>query len=77
MLLGASGLVGQECLRLLVDDETCSRVVVLARRPLQPQQKVLKVEEHLIDFAQLGSCGVFFDVDQVICALAACATIWL
>jgi len=42
---------------------------VLARRPLPPQQKALKVEEHVIDFAQLASCGAFFDVDQVMCAL--------
>lgn len=69
VLIGATGLVGQECLRLLIDDETFSRVVVLARRPLQAQQKALKVEEHVIDFAELGSCGAFFDIDQVICAL--------
>ena len=42
---------------------------MLVRRPLQAQQKALKVEEHVIDFAELGSCGAFFDVDQVICAL--------
>jgi uncharacterized protein YbjT (DUF2867 family) len=43
--------------------------VVIARRPLSNQQKSLKVEEHVVDFAQLASCGSFFDVDQVICAL--------
>lgn len=69
MLIGATGLVGKECLRLLIDDDTCSRVVVLARRSLPAQQKALKVEEHVIDFEDLGSCGAFFDVDQVICAL--------
>lgn len=42
---------------------------MLARRPLQAPQKALKVEEHIVDFAQLASCGAFFDVDQVICAL--------
>jgi Predicted nucleoside-diphosphate-sugar epimerases len=61
--------VGQECLRLLIDDETCSHVVVITRRPLSDQQRALKVEEHVIDFSQLASCGSFFDVDQVICAL--------
>ena len=69
LLLGATGLVGQECLRLLIDDDTCARVAVISRRPLTPQQKALKVEEHVVDFAQLASCGSFFDVDQVICAL--------
>ena len=69
LLLGATGLVGQECLRLLIEDDSCSRVVVLTRRPLPPQQMALKVEEHVLDFAQLASCGAFFDVDQVICAL--------
>lgn len=69
MLLGATGLVGQECLRLLIDDESVSRVVVLTRRPTLPALAALKVEEHIIDFADLASCGAFFDVDQVICAL--------
>jgi Predicted nucleoside-diphosphate-sugar epimerases len=69
MLLGATGLVGQECLRLLIEDDSVSRVVVLARRPLLPSLSALKVEEHVIDFADLASCGAFFDVDQVICAL--------
>jgi Predicted nucleoside-diphosphate-sugar epimerases len=69
MLLGATGLVGQECLRLLIDDESVSRVVVLSRRAILSSLKALKVEEHVIDFAELASCGVFFDVDQVICAL--------
>lgn len=69
MLLGATGLVGQECLRLLIEDDSVSRVVVLARRPLLPSLSALKVEEHVIDFAELASCGAFFDVDQVICAL--------
>lgn len=54
---------------MLIDDETCTRIVVLARRALSPQQKALKVEEHVVDFAQLASYGSFFDVDQVICAL--------
>lgn len=69
MLLGATGLVGQECLRLLIADDSCTRVVVIARRPLPDQQKALKVEEHVVDFAELASCGSFFGVDQVICAL--------
>lgn len=69
LLLGATGLVGQECLRLLIDDETCARIVVITRRPLPAQQKALKVEEHVVDFTQIASCGSFFAVDQVICAL--------
>jgi uncharacterized protein YbjT (DUF2867 family) len=69
LLLGATGLVGQECLRLLVEDETVSRVVVITRRPLSEQQNALKVEDHVVDFSQLASCGAYFDVDQVICAL--------
>jgi uncharacterized protein YbjT (DUF2867 family) len=69
MLLGATGLVGQECLRLLIEDDSVSRVVVLARRAILPSLKALKVEEHVVNFDDLASCGAFFDVDQVICAL--------
>jgi uncharacterized protein YbjT (DUF2867 family) len=70
MLLGATGLVGQECLRLLIEDDSVVRVVVVSRRAILPSLAALKVEEHVIDFGDLASCGAFFDgVDQVICAL--------
>jgi uncharacterized protein YbjT (DUF2867 family) len=68
LLLGATGLVGGECLRLLQAHEAFGRIVVLTRRPLDVQVGD-KVEQHVIKFEQLTSASMFFGVDQIICAL--------
>lgn len=68
MLLGASGLVGRELLRLLCAETIVDRVVVLARRPINaPDDPKLRVE--VVDFDALESRGDLFAVDQIFCAL--------
>ena len=69
LLLGATGLVGRECLRLLVESDAFSKVVVLARRPLGGDVASPKVEAHVVDFDHLTAAAPFFDVDRIICAL--------
>lgn len=69
LLLGATGLVGSECLRLLLEDEAVARVVVLSRRALNPEITSSKLELHLVDFEHLTTQAQRFDVDQIICAL--------
>jgi uncharacterized protein YbjT (DUF2867 family) len=69
LLLGATGLVGRECLRLLVENDAFSKVVVLARRPLGGDLAGPKVEAHVVDFDHLTAAAPFFDVDKIICAL--------
>jgi uncharacterized protein YbjT (DUF2867 family) len=69
LLVGATGLVGRDCLRLLVAEPAISRVVVLARRPLPPAALAPKVEVRILDFDRLESAGVFPAVDAVLCAL--------
>ncbi len=69
LLLGATGLVGRECLRLLVENDTFARVVVLTRRPLGSDLASPKVEAHVVDFDHLTAAAAFFGVDQIICAL--------
>lgn len=72
LLCGATGLVGGECLRLLLADPVFQRVVVLTRRPLtgdmhdgtQP-----RLEQHVIDFARLDAHSHLFQTDTIICAL--------
>lgn len=68
LLLGATGLVGRQCLRLLLKDEGVSTIRVLARRPLAEADHP-KVEFHLTDFADLAAHPEWFAVDQVLCAL--------
>lgn len=69
LLLGASGLVGGECLRLLSNDDAFDRVVVLTRRPLDSTVVSPKIEAHVVNFDHLTAAARFFAVDQIICAL--------
>ena len=69
LIVGATGLVGGECLRLLLDDPTVSRVVALARRPLPASVKSPKLEACLTDFDRLVEQTSLFRVQQVVCAL--------
>lgn len=68
MVLGATGLVGRECLRLLLDDPSVTRVVALVRRPLSDSTPA-KLRVEVVDFERLASRGDLFAVDQIFCAL--------
>ncbi len=67
MLVGATGLVGGECLHLLQQDPSVQRIVVLARRPLVDAPS--KAEVHVVGFDRLDDHAPLFAVDQVMCAL--------
>lgn len=67
LLLGATGLVGRELLRLLLDDAFFSRVVVLARRPSGHRHP--KLEEHVFELDEMAEHAELFAVDDVFCAL--------
>jgi uncharacterized protein YbjT (DUF2867 family) len=69
LLLGATGLVGSHCLRLLASDPAFSRVVVLTRRALPVEQASRSVEPHVVDFDNLAGHPELFRVDQILCAL--------
>lgn len=69
LLAGATGLVGRECLRLLLGDPAIARIEVLARRPLSPDVRSPKLSTHIIDFDHLNEYDELFDVDAIICAL--------
>jgi uncharacterized protein YbjT (DUF2867 family) len=69
LLLGATGLVGSHCLRLLASDPAFDRVVVLTRRPLPRELVRERVEAHVVDFDNLAAHSALFGVDQVMCAL--------
>jgi uncharacterized protein YbjT (DUF2867 family) len=69
MVLGATGLVGRECVRLLLDDPSVARVVALTRRPLSDDVAPTKLRVEVVDFDRLASRGDLFAVDQIVCAL--------
>ena len=78
VLVGATGLVGGECLRLLLADPFFTRVVVLARRPL-PRVSFgpapggfldsPKLAAHVVDFGHPDAHAELLAADQLICAL--------
>ncbi|WP_420475507.1 oxidoreductase [Noviherbaspirillum sp. ST9] len=67
LLAGATGLVGGLCLQRLLADPVFTRVVVLARRPVDTSHP--KLEQHVVDFARLDEARALFKVDKMICAL--------
>jgi uncharacterized protein YbjT (DUF2867 family) len=69
MLVGATGLVGRECLRLLLADNAFGRIVVVTRRPLSPAVQSPKLETHVVDFAHLNEYDALFKVDAILCAI--------
>jgi uncharacterized protein YbjT (DUF2867 family) len=69
LLLGATGLVGSHCLRLLATDPAFDRVVAATRRPLPRELTQGNVEPHVVDFDNLAAHASLFRVDQIICAL--------
>lgn len=48
VIVGATGLVGNSLVHLLLNDDRFSKIIVFLRRPLERQHT--KLEEHVIDF---------------------------
>jgi uncharacterized protein YbjT (DUF2867 family) len=71
-LFGATGLVGRECLHLLLAHAEFTRVVVCVRRPITlevPPAQRAKLELQVIDFERLAQAAELLAVDQILCAL--------
>ena len=69
MVVGATGLVGRECLRLLLADNAVGRIVAVTRRPLSPDVRSPKLETHVIDFDHLNEYDSLFNVNAILCTL--------
>jgi uncharacterized protein YbjT (DUF2867 family) len=69
LLAGATGLVGGECLRLLLASPAYSRVIVVTRRSLAKAVASPKLREVCVDFAQLERVRDQLRADHVFCAL--------
>ena len=67
LLVGATGLVGQQCLRLLTQDPAVGSVRVLVRRPLAVDSP--KVQVCVADFDRLETHADWLAADWVFCAL--------
>ncbi len=67
LLVGATGLVGQQCLRILTQDPAVGTVRALVRRPLPVDSP--KVQVCVADFDRLEAHADWLAADWVFCAL--------
>lgn len=68
-ILGATGLVGQECVRHFGASRHFKRVHALARRPVEMPAGSSSVESHVIDHDALDRSAAVLRVSHVVCAL--------
>ena len=66
MLVGASGLVGQQVLRQALADPGISRLTAPTRKPLAPAHRL---DNPVVDFEGLPADVAWWKVDAVICTL--------
>ncbi|MFA4839207.1 MAG: oxidoreductase [Candidatus Neomarinimicrobiota bacterium] len=69
LLLGATGLVGSDCLKLLLADETFGEIAVLTRRPLTNAESNPRLREQIVDFDHPESFAGSIRSEIVVCAL--------
>jgi uncharacterized protein YbjT (DUF2867 family) len=67
LLIGATGLVGNELLHRLLESEQYRKVVTLTRKQLGVVNE--KLEQHVINFNDLDKYEDLFSVDVVFCTL--------
>ncbi|MEO6046590.1 MAG: oxidoreductase [Candidatus Kapaibacterium sp.] len=67
LIVGATGLVGRNCLELLLETERYSGVVALVRRDLPMKHPRLTV--HIIDFDRLEESRALLKADDIFCCL--------
>ena len=69
LVAGATGLVGRECVDLLLAHPAFTRITALVRRPLgnEIESERLKIER--VDFERLGDRPEVFGVNSIVCAL--------
>src|SRR5919204_4386517 len=69
LLVGATGLVGRECVRQFAAHPAFERVVAVVRRPLPSDLRLPKVQEHIVEFDHLAEHAELFRVTHVLSAL--------
>ena len=67
LVLGASGLVGQELVKVLVESKEFDRITLLVRKELKINNT--KINEIVIDFDKMEEYKEEFNVDIVFCTL--------
>ncbi|MGG3466979.1 oxidoreductase [Neobacillus pocheonensis] len=67
LILGASGLIGSELQKTLIEQNNYKKIHLLIRRPIEILDS--RVEPHFVDFEQLEEYSELFRVTDVFCTL--------
>jgi uncharacterized protein YbjT (DUF2867 family) len=67
LVLGATGLIGKELVKILSENGHYQKVHLLVRRPIQVESEICEV--HIIDFDKLNQYNELFKVTDVFCCL--------
>jgi uncharacterized protein YbjT (DUF2867 family) len=71
IVIGATGLIGSNLVRLLIEAEHVGRIIVITRRAIKYASE--KVENHVINFAQIGDHRDLFVGDILFSCLGTTA----
>lgn len=69
VIVGASGLVGQECVRAFAAHHRVERVTAIVRRPLPQALQLPRVTECVVDFDRLDLSAHCLAATHIVCAL--------
>jgi uncharacterized protein YbjT (DUF2867 family) len=69
LLLGATGLVGGECLTLFLEKDQYKKIVILTRSPLRSVIHDERIDQHIIDFESLNEYRHLMKADHVVSSL--------
>lgn len=67
LVLGATGLIGKELVRILLENGQYEKIQLLVRRPVEFNNK--KCDTHIVNFDELHKYSALFQVDDVYCCL--------
>jgi uncharacterized protein YbjT (DUF2867 family) len=67
LILGATGLVGNELVNILIQQKVYEKIHIIVRRPMERNDPTCEV--HVVDFDQLHKYPEFFQVTDVFCCL--------
>lgn len=67
LVLGATGLIGKELVKILSESGQYEKIQLLVRRPIELESKICV--EHIVDFERLHNYDELFRVTDVFCCL--------
>ncbi len=67
LIVGASGLVGNELLKFLLSGQEYAKIIALVRKPLNIKHP--KLEEKIINFDNMADHKGFFKVNDIFCCI--------